>query len=132
MFLPSDVVFFALVVKNIEMIEFLLVDLKYEWYNYYAVYLKNYTEEERMKIRDFLQVVRGDQWLNAYRLAVSTDNINDLEYFCMFNYNLMDDGCMLEYAISSGHFNTALFLIRRFVGTNREIINTIIGLLQEI
>jgi len=47
--LPSDVVFFALVVKNIEMIEFLLVDLKYEWYNYYAVYLKNYTEEERMK-----------------------------------------------------------------------------------
>jgi len=114
------------------MIEVLLVDLRYEWYNYYAVYLKNYTEEERMKIRDFLQVVRGDQWLNAYRLAVSTDNINDLEYFCMFNYNLMDDGCMLEYAISSGHFNTALFLIRRFVGTNREIINTIIGLLQEI
>jgi len=28
--LPSDIVFFALVMKNIEMIEFLLVDLKYE------------------------------------------------------------------------------------------------------
>jgi len=64
--LPSDVVFFAVVMKNIEMIEFLLVDLKYEWYDYYAVYLKNYTEEEIMKIRDFLQVVKGEQWLNAY------------------------------------------------------------------
>jgi len=82
-----------------------LVDLKYEWYNYYANYLNNYTEEERMKIGDFLQVVRGDQWLNAYRLAVSTDNINELECLWMFNYNLMDDGRMLEYAISSGHFN---------------------------
>jgi len=29
--LPSDVVFFALVVKNIDMVEFLLADLKYEW-----------------------------------------------------------------------------------------------------
>jgi len=83
--LPSDVVFFALVMKNIEMIEFLLVDLKYEWHDYYANYLKNYTEEERMKIRDILWVVRDDQWLNAYRLAVSTDNINELEYLCMFN-----------------------------------------------
>jgi len=44
----------------------------------------------------------------------------------------MDDGCMLEYAISSGHFNAAQFFIRMFVGTNREIINMIIGLLQEI
>jgi len=43
--LPLDVVFFALVVKNIDIIEFLLVDLKYEWYNCCAVYLKNYTEE---------------------------------------------------------------------------------------
>jgi len=63
--LPLDVVLFALVVKNIEMIEFLLVDLKYEWYDYYANYLKNYMEEERMKIRDILWVVRDDQWLNA-------------------------------------------------------------------
>jgi len=85
------------------MIEFLLVDLKYEWYDYYANYLKNYMEEERMKIRDLLQVVRGDKCLNAYRLAISTDNQNELEYLCMFNYNLMDDRCMLEYAISSGH-----------------------------
>jgi len=77
-------------------------------------------------------VVRGDQWLNAYRLAVSTDNINELEYFCMFNYNLMDDGRMLEYAISSGHFKAAQFLVRRFMGMIREIINTIIGFLQEI
>jgi len=70
---PSDVfsvVFFAVVMKNIEMIEFLLVELNYEWYDYYAVYLKNFTEEERMKIRDFLQLVRADQWLCAYRLAV--------------------------------------------------------------
>jgi len=130
--LPWDVVFFALVMKNIDMIEFLLVDLKYECYDYYANYIKNYTEEERMKIRDILWVVRDDQWLNAYRLAVSTDNINKLEYLCMFNYNLTDDGCMLEYAISSGHFNAAQFLVRRFMGTNREIINTIIGFLQEI
>jgi len=131
--LPLGVVFFALVVKNIdmiEMIEFLLVDLKYEWYNYYADYLKNYTEE-RMKIRDILWVVRDDQWLNAYRLAISTDNINELEYLCMFNYNLTDDGHMLEYAISSGHSN-ATQVLRRFMGTNREIINTIIGFLQEI
>jgi len=68
--LPLDVVFFALV----------MVDLKYEWYNYYANYPKNYMDEERMKIRDILRVVRDDQWLNAYRLAVSTDNINKLEY----------------------------------------------------
>jgi len=68
----------------------------------------------------------------TYRLAISTGNINELEYLCMFDYNLMDDGSMLEYAISSGHFNTAQFLIRRFVGTNREIINMIIGILQEI
>jgi len=45
--LPSDVVFFAEVMKNIEMIEFLLVELGYEWYDYYAVCLKNFTEEER-------------------------------------------------------------------------------------
>jgi len=129
--------FFALVMKNIEMIEFLLVDLKYDLYDYYAVNLKNYTEEER---RDFLQAVdlknyteeeRGD-FLHAYRLAISTNNINELEHLCMFNYNLMDDGCMLEYAISSGHFNAGQFLVRRFMGTNREIINMIIGFLQEI
>jgi len=114
------------------MIEFLLIDLKYIWYDYYANYLKNYTEEEIMKIRDILRVVRDDQWLNAKRLAISTDNIDKLEYLCMFNYNLMDDGRMLEYAISSGDFNTAQFFIRRFMGTNREIINTIIGFLQEI
>jgi len=124
--LPLDVVFFALVMKNIEMIKFLLVDLKYEWYDYYAVYLKNFMEEERMKIRDFLQLVRADQWLCAYRLAILTDNINKLEYLCMFNYNLTDDRNMLNYAISSKHFNAAWFLIKRFVGTNREIINTMI------
>jgi len=45
-------------------------------------YLKNYMEE-RMKIRDILWVVRDDQWLNAYRLAVSTDNINTLDYLGM-------------------------------------------------
>jgi len=77
------------VMKNIEMIEFLLVDLKYEWCDYYAVYLKNFMEEERMKTRDFLQLVRADQWLYAYRLAVLTDNVSDLEYLCMFNYDLM-------------------------------------------
>jgi len=76
-----DLVFFALVMKNIDMIEFLLVDLKYEWYYYYANYLENYMEEERMKIRDILRVVKDDQWLNAYRLAVSTDNIN--KYICV-------------------------------------------------
>jgi len=112
--LPLNVVFFALVMKNIEMIDFLLVDFKYEWHDYYADYLKNYTEEERTKTRDILQVVRDDQWLNAYRLAISTDNINELEYLCMFNYDLMEDGHMLEYTISSGRFNASQFLIRRF------------------
>jgi len=130
--LPSDVAFFAVVMKNIEMIEFLLVDLKYEWYDYYAVYLKNFTEEERMKIRDFFQLVRADQWLSAYRLPILTDNASKLEYLCMFNDDLTDDGHMLKYAISSGHLEAAQFLIKRFVGTNREVINTMIELLQEI
>jgi len=62
-----------------------------------------------MKIKDILRVVRDDQWLNAYRLAISTGNISKLEYLCMFNYDLTD-GRMLEYAISSGHFNAARFL----------------------
>jgi len=39
--------------------------------------------------------------------------------FILFYINLMDDGRMLEYAISSEHFNSAQFLVRRFVGTNR-------------
>jgi len=52
--LPSDVVFFAVVMKNIEMIEFLL---KYDWDEFY---LNNFKEEERMKIRDFLQLKRAD------------------------------------------------------------------------
>jgi len=101
--------------KNIDMIEFLLVDLKYEWYNYYANYLKNYTEEERMKIRDVLQVVRDDQWLNGYRLAISTNNKNELEYLCMFNYNLMDDGNLLEYAISWA-FQRSMILSKKVYG----------------
>jgi len=50
----------------------------------------------------------------------------------MFNYNLTDDGRMLNYAISSGHFKGAQFLIRRLVGTNREIINTMIGFSRNI
>jgi len=39
---------------------------------------------------------------------------------------------MLDLAISSGHLDAAQFLIKRFVGTNREAINTMIKLLQEI
>jgi len=89
------------------MIEFLLVELKYKWYDYYAVYLKSFTEEERMKIRDFLQLLRADQWLRAYRLAVLTENVSNLEYICMFNYDLTDDRHMLDYAISSGHLDAA-------------------------
>jgi len=50
----------------------------------------------------------------------------------MFNYDLTDDGHMLNYAISSGHLDAAQFLIKRFVGTNREVINTMIELLLEI
>jgi len=73
-----------------------------------------------MKIRDFFQLVRADQWLSAYRLAILTDNVSNLEYLCMFNIDLTDDGSMLDYAISSGHLDAAQFLIKRFVGTNRE------------
>jgi len=123
--LPSDVVFFDVVIKNIEMIEFILVELGYD---YYTVYLKKFKEEERMKIRDFLQLVRADQWLYPYRL---TDNVSNLEYLYIFNYDLTDDGHMLNYAISSGHLDAAQLLIKRFVGTNREVINTMIDLLQE-
>jgi hypothetical protein len=130
--LPSDVVFFALVTKNIEMIEFLLLDLKYDWYDYYAIYLKNFTEEEKIKIRDFLQLKRADQWLYEYRYAVLTDNVSELEYLSMFNYDLTDGGHILDSAISSGHYDSARFLLKRFVGTNRGVINTVIEMLQEI
>jgi len=92
--LHSDIIFFAVVMKKIE---FLLVDLKNEWYDYYAVYLKNFTEEERMKIRDFFQLVRADQWLSANRLAISTDNLSNSENLCMSDYDLTDDGRMLDY-----------------------------------
>jgi len=85
-----------------------LVELKYKWYDYYAVYLKNFTEEERMKIRDFLQMKRADQWLYAYRLAVLTGNVSNLEYLCMVNSDLKDGGYMLDYAISSGHLDAAI------------------------
>jgi len=130
--LPNDVIYFAVIVKNLEMIEFLLLDLKYEWYDYYADYLKNFTEEERMKIRDLLRLKREDQWLQEYRLAVSTDNISELEYLCMFNHDLTDDGQMIHYAVSSGHLDSARFLLKRFVGTNRETIDRVIALLQEM
>jgi len=123
----EELQFFAVVMKNIEMTEFLLVDLKYEWDEYYAVYLKNLTEEERIKIRDFLQLVRADHWLCAYRLAVSKDNVSNLEYLYMFNYDLTDRGYMLDHAIASGHLDAAQFLIKRFVGTNREVINTMMS-----
>jgi len=75
-------------------------------------------------------LVRADQWLHAYILAVLTDNVSNLEYLCMFNNDLTDGGYMLDYSISSGHLDAALFLIERFVGTNREVINTMIELLH--
>jgi len=50
----------------------------------------------------------------------------------MFNYDLTDDGHILDYAISSGHLDATRFLKKRFVGTDREVINTMIELLQEI
>jgi len=113
--LPLDIVFFALVMKNIEMIEFLLVDLKYEWYDYYAVYLKNFMEEERMKIRDFFQLVRADQWLSAYRLAMLTDNVSNLEYLCMFDYDLTD----VRLCYFFWTFRHSTVLNKEVVGTNR-------------
>jgi len=48
------------------------------------------------------------------------NNVSDLGYLCMFNYDLTADGHMLNYAISSGHLDTARFLIKRLVGTNRS------------
>jgi len=35
--------------KNIEMTEFLLAELKYKWYDNYTVYLKNFMEENEDK-----------------------------------------------------------------------------------
>jgi len=106
--------------------------LKYEWYDYYENQIQNFTEEEKMKIRDFLRLKREDQWLQEYRLAVSTDNISELEYLCMFNYDLTNDGQMIHYAVSSGHLASARFLLKRFMGTNRETIDRVIALLQEM